>query len=113
MSLVRSRESVSTITISMSRPRNAASTSSRTAPIEASSFIVGMMTETSGTGAPCCVARISVSRSRGQRLPEQFVPDVSEERGAESQQGPERALLLQHPSAQVPALHDVVYPGEM
>src|SRR5712691_1611061 len=113
MSLVRSRESVSTITISMSRPRNAARTSARTAPIEASSFIVGMMTETSGTGAPCWVARISVSRSRGQRLPEQFVADVSEERGAEPQQGPERGLLPQHPSGAVPAPEGAVLQREL
>src|SRR2546427_559595 len=113
MSLVRSRESVSTITISMSRLRNADSTSSRTGPIEASSFNVGMMTETSGTGAPCWVARIRVSRSRGQRLAKQFVTDVSEERSAEPQQGPERGLLPQHPSRAVPAPEGAVLQREL
>src|SRR3989441_10352477 len=96
MSLVRSRESVSTIRISDGQPTSAVWTSSITAPIEDSSFIVGMMTETSGMRAPCWVRPISVSRSRGQRVPEELVSDVSEQGDAQPQQRPERGLLSQH-----------------
>src|SRR5256712_2582194 len=96
MSLVRSRESVSTIRISDGQPTSAVWTSSITAPIEDSSFIVGMMTETSAMRAPCWVLLIGVSRSRGQRFPEELVSDVSEQGGAQPQERPERRLLSQH-----------------
>src|SRR2546426_1360480 len=96
MSLVRSRESVSTIRISDGQPTSAVWTSSITAPIEDSSFIVGMMTETSGIGALCWVRPISVSWSDRQRLPEELVSDVSEQGGAQPQERPERGLLSQH-----------------
>src|SRR5947208_536175 len=102
MSLVRSRDSVSTIRISASQPTSAVCTSSITAPIEDASFIVGMTTETSGIGAPCWVRRIRVSRSGRQRLPEELVSDVSEEGDAQSQQRPGRRLLPQHPPRPVP-----------
>src|SRR3989442_11026215 len=96
MSLVRSRESVSTIRISDGQPTSAVWTSSITAPIEESSFIVGMMTETSDIGALCWVRPISVSWSDRQRLPEELVSDVSEQGGAQPQERPERGLLSQH-----------------
>src|SRR3989442_586230 len=42
-----------------------------------------------------------------------YVPRVSEERGAEPQQGPERGLLPQHPSGAVPAPEDAVLQREL
>src|SRR5947208_8751553 len=102
MSLVRSLDSVSTIRISASQLTSAVCTSSITAPIEDSSFIVGMTTETSGIGSACCVRRIRVSRSGRQRLPEELVSHGSEEGDAQSQQRPGRRLLPQHPPRPVP-----------
>src|SRR2546426_321725 len=46
--------------------------------------------------APCWVRRIRVSRSAGQRLPEELVPDVSEESTAQSQERPEARPLPKH-----------------
>src|SRR5438445_7083009 len=113
ISFVRSRESVSTVRIWMSRPARATRTSSRTAPIEASSFIVGTTTETSTIAAPCWQIRISVSRSRRERLPEKLVADVAEHRGAQSEHGPERRLAPEHLSRPIAAPEGAVLQGEL
>src|SRR5919197_1267752 len=113
ISRVRSRESVSTTRISRRRSPRAARTSSRTTPIEASSFLVGMTTETSAIFARHRAILDKRFPSLRQRLPEQLVPDVSQEGGAQPQEGPEVRPLAEHLARAVAIPEDAVLQGEL